>query len=312
MTADDATRSVRFLADRDDRLRMVFRGPQAKAVLGGLLSNDVTHLTPGEMQRAAALTAKGRVLALCRVVDRGDDLLLDTEAASAEGFVAMIRKYVNPRLAAYAVVTGETACLGVHGADAEAAVRDARTAGLTVLPSAELATPGWDVIGPREAIARLRPALEAAGWAAADAATLEAERIEGGVPRWGVDMTDETIAQEAGLDALDAISFAKGCYTGQEVVARIHFRGHVNRLLRRLRSDEPLAVGATVRDAAGAEVGAVRSTAVHARRGPVALAMVRREVAIGDTVTVERPDGTPTAATVEALTPERSPTRATG
>ena len=311
MSDVDGPPPMRFLADRDDRLRMVFRGPQAKAVLGGLLSNDVTRLTPGEMQRAAALTAKGRVLALCRVVDRGDDLLLDTEAASAEGFVAMVRKYVNPRLAAYTVVTGDTACLGVHGPGADAAVAGAREIGLTAIPSAELATPGWDVIGPREAVAGLRTALEAAGWPVADAATLEAERIEAGVPRWGVDMTDETIAQEAGLDALDAISFAKGCYTGQEVVARIHFRGHVNRLLRRLRSAEALPVGATVHDAAGAEVGTVRSSAVHARHGPVALAMVRREVAIGDTVAVMRPDGSPTAATVEALTPAPSPTRAT-
>jgi len=295
--------STRFLADRSDRLRMTVRGPQAKAVLGGLLSNDVLALTPGTAQRAAALTAKGRVLALCRVVDRGDDVLVDTEAASADGFTAMIRKYVNPRLAAYAVVTAETGCLGVHGVGADAAADAARAAGLTVFRSDELATPGWEVVGPRDAIDAWRAELIAAGWPLGDAAALEAERIEAGVPRWGVDMTDETIAQEALLDTLGAISFAKGCYTGQEVVARIHFRGHVNRLLRRLVSHDPLPVGARVVDAAGAEVGEVRSRVAASRRGPLALAMVRREVEPGSAVTVVGPDEVSRSAQVEAITP---------
>ena len=292
----------RFLADRNDRWRMTVQGPQAKAVLGGLLSNDVMALTLGAAQRAAALTAKGRVIALCRVIDRGDDLLVDTEAASGEGFLAMIRKYVNPRLAAYAVVTTETGGLGVHGADADAVATEARAAGLTVIRSHECATPGYELIGPRDVITAWRDRLVSAGWPVADAATLEAERIAAGVPRWGVDMTDETIAQEAVLDALGAISFAKGCYTGQEVVARIHFRGHVNRLLRRVRADQPMAVGARVLDAAGADVGEIRSSVTSARYGARAIAMVRREVEPGSPITVVGADDVRLAATVEAIT----------
>ena len=293
--------TARFLADRSDRFRMTVRGPQAKAVLGGLLANDVMALTPGTAQRAAALTAKGRVLALCRVVDRGDDVLVDTEAASADGFAAMIRKYVNPRLAAYAVVTAETGCVGVHGAGADAAAEDARAAGLTVFRSDELATPGWEVFGPRDAIDAWRAELIAAGWPLADAAALEAERIEAGVPRWGVDMTDETIAQEALLDTLGAISFAKGCYTGQEVVARIHFRGHVNRLLRWIESAAPLPVGAVVVDAEGHEIGDVRSSVVRERGDAIGIAMVRREVPPGSAVLVREESGQSTPAILREL-----------
>ena len=90
--------TTRFLMERSDRLRMTFEGAQAKAALNGLLTNEVTTLVEGGGQYAAALTAKGRVHALCRVMDRGSDCLVDTEAAAAEGFVGMIKKYVNPRL----------------------------------------------------------------------------------------------------------------------------------------------------------------------------------------------------------------------
>lgn len=299
-------------------------------MLGGLLANDVAALRPGEGQWAAALTAKGRVLALCRVLRDEDGFLLDTDAAALPGFLGMLRKYVNPRLATIADATAETRCLGVHGPDAAEALvrhvggsRDALLAlsplghrtvigpsgPLRVVRNAALATPGFDLIGARQMVDAVAAALEAEGWAFATAEQLESERIEAGVPRWGVDMTEETIAQEAALDDLGALSFSKGCYTGQEVVARIHFRGHVNRLLRRLRSDLPLSTGAVVRDAAGAEVGEVRSQVATGPGGPTAIAMVRREVPVGATVEVLTADGA-RAARVEALT--RAPSGTSG
>ena len=107
--------STRFLARRDDRMRMTFSGAGAKAAVGGLVTNDVVALAPGHGQRAAALTVKGRVIAVVRVFDRGDDLLIDSEARSGDGFVSMIKKFVNPRLAKYTVITESTGCLGVYG-----------------------------------------------------------------------------------------------------------------------------------------------------------------------------------------------------
>jgi len=298
--------TARFLAPRDDRMRMLFTGPQAKAALGGLVTNDVVALHPGQGQRAAALTVKGRVIAVLRVFDRGDDLLVDTEARAAEGFIGMIKKFVNPRLAKYTVVTAETGCLGVHGDGAAAAIvsTPGDVALLEALPvhggmttsvdgtamfvarSLDQGASGFDVFGPRDRVEALRARLSAAGWPVASDTELEMRRVEVGLPRWGVDMNDETLAQEAALDALGAISFSKGCYTGQEVVARIHFRGHVNRLLRRLTSATALPVGGLVFDALGAEVGDVRSSVHSTTRGPLAIAMLRREVAPGAHVQV--------------------------
>lgn len=307
------------LVDRTARLRMTFGGDKAKESLGGLVTNDVVALRPGHGHRAVALTAKGRVIALVRIFDRGTDLLVDGEAESAEGFVSMIRKYVNPRTANYAVITDGTGCLGVHGLDAAARLAplvglDAATLnalpplGITrsadgafdVIRSTELSLPGFDVIGPREGIATLRASLEQGGAHELTPDAAEIARIELGLPRFGIEMDAETIPQEANLDTLGAISFTKGCYTGQEVVARIHFRGHVNRHLRWLTSKDPLTRGAMVLDANGKEVGDVRSAVVSTKRGPLAIAMVRREVEPGTEVQVRDGERTVTAR-VEAI-----------
>lgn len=305
-----------FLHDRSDRSRMTFAGDQAKTALGGLVTNDVVALRTGEGQRAAALTAKGRVIALCRVLDRGTDLLVDCDAAAGDGFAQMIRKYVNPRLAKYAVVTESTGCLGVHGDEAAAhlaTVLGADAAALTalaplsglwvgegddavyVLRSHDLSIAGFDCIGVRARIDAVRAALEAVGVRMATADEVLVHRVEAGLPQWGLEMDAETIPQEAVLDDLGAISFNKGCYTGQEVVARIHFRGHVNRHLRWLESGTLLHAGARVLDASGADVGDVRTAVVSPTRGPLAIAMVRREVEPGATITVQDAHGTHTA-----------------
>ena len=106
-------------------------------------------------------------------------------------------------------------------------------------------------------------------------------RLESGRPEFGADMDGASLPQEANLDAWSAISFEKGCYTGQETVARIHFRGHVNRHLRALHSAMPLSVGAPLVDAAGKSVGEVRRSGHSPKLGPLAIGMIRREVASG-------------------------------
>jgi len=302
-----------FLHDRSGRMRMTFDGDQAKTALGGLLTNDVVALKPGDGQRAVALTPKGRVIALCRVFDRGSDVLVDCDAAAGEGFAAMIRKFVNPRLSKHTLISGTTGCIAVHGDGAAALVvtalgADAATAtantletlaplggrwvgegddAVWIVRSIDLSVPGFDLFASRARVDAVRAALEALAVRGATADEVRVHRIEAGLPEWGVEMDGETIPQEAVLDDLGAISFTKGCYTGQEVVARIHFRGHVNRHLRWLASESPLRAGARVIDANGAEVGDVRSAVVSPSRGPLAMAMVRREVEPGTTVTVK-------------------------
>jgi len=116
--------------------------------------------------------------------------------------------------------------------------------------------------------------------------TWEIARIESGRPQWGADMDDSTLPQEANFDELGAISYTKGCYIGQETVARVHFRGHVNRFLRRLRfvSRPAPPKGAELLDESGKVIGDIRSVALSPRYGGVALGMVRREVTPGTTL----------------------------
>jgi folate-binding protein YgfZ len=126
--------------------------------------------------------------------------------------------------------------------------------------------------------------------------------VEAGRPEWGLDIDDTTIPQEANLDDLHAISYTKGCYTGQEVVARVHFRGHVNRHLRGLRAAgaEPPPTGAQLVDESGRPVGEVRTGVSSPRLGGIALAMVRREVEPGASLSA-RWDGAESRADVSAL-----------
>jgi folate-binding protein YgfZ len=112
----------------------------------------------------------------------------------------------------------------------------------------------------------------------------ECLRIESGRPRHGLDLNSSTMPQEAGINER-AVSFTKGCYVGQETVARLHYKGKPNRFLRGLRLTGPVEQGATI--ALGErEVGTIGSTCVSPAHGPIALALVRREASPGDSVTV--------------------------
>ncbi len=289
---------------------MRFTGAKAAESLTGLVTNDILALRGGDGVYACALTAKGRIIADVRVLMFiADDptvqtLLVDTNDAAGVGFSAMIRKYVNPRLAKYSDVTESTACLTLVGADAIAVLQSAGAAAGLVAAIAtgtpfthRAVTIGTihaqvvrapdlgdvttiDVHCARDDAAALRERLLDAGAQPADVSEWHRRRVIAGRPEWGADMDESTLAQEANMDALNAISYQKGCYTGQETVARVHFRGHVNRTLRRLSFPDgvipalrtPLVAGD------GAEVGDTRSTGLDDSSVLVGLAMVRREV----------------------------------
>lgn len=296
-----------IVVDRSYRSRGTFAGAKARDVLTGLVTNDILAIAPGEGCYAAALTAKGKILADPRLFARDDDILVDVAPRAAAGWWAMIRKYVNPRLARYADVTASTADVSVYGTRAHAVVaaavglpreelsamadfahRPIDAFGHTLLLARvpDVGLEGFSLIVPIEARGAAWDALVTAGARPAGLDAFEIARIESGRPEWGVDMDDSTLAQEANMEALHAISFTKGCYTGQETVARIHFRGHVNRHLRGLRFDEATVIpsAAQLHDAGGKLVGDVRSSVVSPRLGGIALAMVRREVESGSEV----------------------------
>jgi folate-binding protein YgfZ len=143
---------------------------------------------------------------------------------------------------------------------------------------------GIDALFDSPALAAVREALETAGAAPVSEGTVEIVRVESGRPRYGLDIDESTIPQEAGLNER-AVSFTKGCYVGQETVARLYYRGKPNRHLRGLRLSEPALPGAELR-LAERPVGRLGSSVVSPRLGPIALALVRREAEPGATVSV--------------------------
>jgi folate-binding protein YgfZ len=318
----EALRTRAIVVDRSHRARMRMTGQRAPEVLTGIVTNDVIALEAGHGQYAAALTPKGKIVADVRVF-RDDGLLIDTGPRAAEGWTALVRKYVNPRLAAYRDESSTLRDLGVFGPNARhvvAAMTGANAAALGVLPPyshatiavdgarvlvarvPDLGVEGFELFMPTEGFDTLwRLALDG-GAEPAGLAAWEVARVEAGRPEWGLDIDDTTIPQEANFEELHAISYTKGCYTGQEVVARVHFRGHVNRHLRGLRAAgaEPPPTGAQLVDADGRLVGDVRTGVSSPRLGGIALAMVRREVELGASLTA-RWDGGESRADVSAL-----------
>jgi folate-binding protein YgfZ len=291
------------IVDHSDRVRMRFSGAKAAESLTGLVTNDVLALAVGRGQYAAALTPKGKVIADVRLFARDDGFLADVAAAAGPGWVSMIRKFVNPRLAKYEDISQLTGDLGLFGGAASEMLRatfDLDASPVELPPYGHLTiaiagesfmiarvpdfgVDGYDIIGPRVALDAVRAKLTDAGAISEVGDALLVARIEAGRPEWGADMDDTLLAQEVDLDRLEAISFTKGCYTGQETVARVHYRGHVNRHLRGLRFSEQVVppTGTELHDTEGKVVGTVRSGALSPLRGAIALAIVRREIEPG-------------------------------
>ena len=307
-----ALRGAAALVDRSARLRMTFSGAKAAEALTGLVTNDVVSLKPGGGLYAAALTAKGKIIADVRIFARAEDLMVDAPRNAAEGFTAMVRKFVNPRLARYTDVTVSVRSIGAFGPKAKSVISaafsveseklerllpyqhlqvevDGASAYLAAVP--DLGVPGFEFFLPVEIAGRVWSRLAGAGALPAGTTACEIARIEAGRPLWGVDIDESTLAQEANLDALDGISYTKGCYTGQETVARVHFRGHVNRSLRGVRSTRIFPLGAQLFDHESHLCGDVRSSVESPRIGPIAIVMLKRGVEAGAEVLARWPDG---------------------
>jgi folate-binding protein YgfZ len=293
VSAYEVARSSKAFLDRSDRVRFEFTGEKAAESLNGLLTNDVAKLAPGMGHYAAALTNKGKVIADVRVFALQGRFIVDTSAAAGPGFSAMIKKYVNPRLAKYRDISaefGDVTVVGPYAAEDVGSLAHygshPAVEGGFVASVPDFGLPAAAIIAPRSFLKGTILSLRAE-MPEVDAATAEILRVEAGRPLWGADMDESTLAQEAALDRADlgAISFDKGCYTGQETVARVHFRGHVNRTLRGVRATSPLQTKATLHGTDGAQVGEVRSAVVSPRLGSIALAYVRREVEDGAQLT---------------------------
>jgi len=292
------------LIDRSERGKLALTGTEAKSFLQGQVSNDVESLTPGTGCYAAFLTPKGKMLGDLRILDSGEELLLDTERVSLQELFNMVRRFsigYDVQLHKRTIERGLLSLIGpgsasLAGADEldGAPEHTHLAASLDGIELRAIRTEvGVDLLFDSSQTDALRAALEAAGAVIVSEQTAECLRVEHGRPRYGLDLDDGVIPQEAGLNER-AVSFTKGCYVGQETVARLYYRGKPNRHLRGLKlsteaAGEATAVGDEVR-LGERVVGRIGSVADSPRFGRIALALVRREAEPGASVTVG-PDG---------------------
>lgn len=281
-------------------------GDDAAEFLQGQVTNDIQALSAGEGAYAALLSPKGQMRADMRVLNTGDALLVLADAAllpvirkTIDTFrigyrfetidrsdSLMLLSLVGPRssemlITALGLAAGESVSKPMSLGSSEGdnlKVGEHLLAVTTIL--------GVDLLGQSEAIALVERALNDAGAVAAGPEALELARIERGVPRFGAEISELTIPQEAGLNER-AVNFSKGCYVGQETVARLHYKGKPNRHLRGLTLDALVPSGAVVAAADGRELGHVGGVVVSPARGVIALAILRREAEPGDSVDVE-------------------------
>jgi tRNA-modifying protein YgfZ len=291
------------LLDRFERGKLMVSGADAAEHLQGQLTNDVEALEQGEGCYAALLDRKGHIQGDMRVLcaagvlfapdgDKGNTagsgwLWLDTEREALDAVLRHLTMYSIGRDVAIVDVSGERAVLSLIGPRSaeiaatpplpEHASEATKIAGIECL--AVGTAEGVDLLAAAGDAERLREALLDAGAAEVTPEAAEILRIEAGRPRFGAEMGPETMPAEAGI-VERAVSFEKGCYIGQEPVARLHYRGRPNRRLRGLELSAPGEPGATLR-LGDKEVGRVGSACVSPARGPIALAIVRREAEPG-------------------------------
>jgi folate-binding protein YgfZ len=229
-------------------------GEDRQRFLQGMLTNDVATLDQGGFLRAAVLNVKGRVLAVVDAVREGDAYLLLTEPVTADKLHGLLDKH----------------------AIADDVVFE------------RVARPVHRVWRSPEEVWGAPPIFSAPAQPSAEAA-VEVRRVEAGLPRYGVDVSEDYFPFEANLDA--AISMTKGCYIGQEVVARAHARGHANKRLVgiRLQGEGPVAAGTVIGSAARPDAGKVTSSVQSPDFGAIALGYVHKsswdpgtEVTVGE------------------------------
>jgi folate-binding protein YgfZ len=270
------------------------RGADAVEYLQGQLTNDIEALEPGRGCYSALLDRKGHMQADMRVLLlHSDDVWLDLELAGTPAALKHLRMYSVGRDLEIADAAGEWAIVSVVG------LRAAQATGFEGLhPEHAQRFRSWDAIDVLgvatdlgiDVIARsgdagaLLDRLRASGAAEVTEEAVEILRVETGTPRFGHEMTSATIPEEAGINER-AVSFTKGCYIGQETVARLHYRGKPNRHLRGLRLAQAARAGDPVM-LGEREVGRLGTAVISPARGPLALGILRREAAPGEAVVV--------------------------
>lgn len=283
--------------DRSARTRLEVTGPDRAKFLHNLTTNDVKRLKPSAGHEAFVTSPQGKTLAYVQILATDDALIVRSDPGTAPSFVPHLQKYGVFDQVAIEDRTAETVEYHFTGPGADAAL-----VGLGLVADALLTQPldhaavpleswtirvvredplglsGWTLIAPVEAADALRTWLDKSGFAAGNEATWEPLRIAAGTPVSGRDVQAGNLPQEVGRDSR-AINFVKGCYLGQETVARLDALGHVNKILRGGRVEGSLVVpldGTPLLADDGKPTGTITSAAFDPDRGtPVFLAYVR-------------------------------------
>jgi folate-binding protein YgfZ len=264
-------------ADRSERGKLRFTGPQAAWFLHQIMTQAYEDMTPGEARDTAMLTAHGRMVGFMETLMTEDGIYAHFEPELIETFPDAVRRYVFATQVEIDDVTLEMGLVLVVG-DVPALTTEH-----TTHPTNGLGTPAAYLWIERDKKDDLLRELKENGLAELSEEELEAVRITNGVPRWGRDMDFKTFPQEVGIDAT-AVHFDKGCYVGQEAMAKIHFRGKVNRRLAVLEPTTTVQVG----DEVSGDVGKLGIVTSVARDGDVvrALAVIKHNVEPGTNVAV--------------------------
>jgi folate-binding protein YgfZ len=288
------------LFDLSSRGRVEVSGGEAVQFLNGMVTSDVARLEDGAWTHAAFPNPQGRLVASARILHHHDVFLIDTEAATHAALLKTLERFVPAGDFRVRDLTADeplvsTALLSLQGARAseiiaaalgEKAARVERgrsaiaSAGwgyqpLIIIRATHTAEDGFDIFVSAAAAPSVWQSLVEAGARPAGFDALEVLRVEAGVPRYGVDASDANVVLEV-VDETEAVSYTKGCYAGQEIIARIHWRGHVAKRLAGLvfdRDAEPPADARIKSCAEDREVGRITSTVFSPR--------LRRQVALG-------------------------------
>jgi folate-binding protein YgfZ len=263
-------------ADRSERGKLSFTGPQRAWFLHQILTQDFEDITPGEARAATLLTAHGRMVGYMEIIATEDRLLMHFEPELLATLPDAIQFYVLGTQVEITDVTDEFGLLLVAGSATEKVTGELGPA-VTVHPTAELGIPAAYVWVPRGNLAGVAAAVAEKGAVPLTEEELESIRIEHAIARWGREMDEKTFPQEVSIDDR-AVHYDKGCYVGQEAMAKIHLRGKVNRRLRSLESTDELEPGQEL-TSGDERVGVVTSVS-----GTNALGMLRYTIYPGDLV----------------------------
>ena len=269
------------LLDLSSRGRILVSGSEAVTFLNGLITNDIKTLALGSWMPAAFPNVQGRLIAASRVIHRQDGFLIDTEGVTHDAVLKLVERFTLAGDFRVADLTAETALFSIQGAKASevvstalgelaslgngaAKVVDWHDVPLTIIRATHTGEDGFDLFVPKSHAEALWSEIVSAGARPVGLEAFETLRIEAGIARYGLDMDETNVVTETNLD--DAVSFTKGCYIGQEIIARIKYRGHVAKKLTGLMFEGEVALksGAKILSA-DKEIGRITSVAFSPR-----------------------------------------------